>query len=59
MYGGCALSMERSEAPSKAAADSRVGWRVFATRAAAGVGSGQRLALRLRAAPRTRSPLQC
>lgn len=59
MYGGCALSMEQSEAPPKVAADSRVGWRVFATRAAAGVGSGQRLALCLRAAPRTRSPLQC
>ena len=25
MYGGCALSMEQSEAPPKAAADSRVG----------------------------------
>ena len=59
MYGGCALSMEQSEAPPKAAADSRVGRRAFVTRAAAGVGSGQRLALRLRAAPRTRSPLQC
>ena len=58
MYGGCALSMEQSEAPPKAAADSRVGWRVFATRAAVEVG-GQRPALRLRAAPRTRSPLQC
>ena len=59
MYGGCALSMGQSEAPPKAAADSRVGWRAFVTRAAAGVGSGQRLALRLRAAPRTRSSLQC
>ena len=42
MYGGCALSMEQSEAPPKAAADSRVGWRVFATRAplaADGVGA--------------------
>ena len=42
MYGGCALSMERSEAPSKAAADSRVGWRAFAPRAplaADGVGA--------------------
>ena len=25
MYGGCALSMEQSEVPPKAAADSRVG----------------------------------
>ena len=33
MYGGCALSMEQSEAPPKAAADSRVGWRAFAPRA--------------------------
>ena len=42
MYGGCALSTERREAPPKAAADSRVGWRVFATRAplaADGVGA--------------------
>ena len=54
MYGGCALSMEQSGVPPKAAADSRVGRRAFVTRAAAGVGSGQRLALRLRAAPRTR-----
>ena len=27
MYGGCALSMEQSEVPPKAAADSRVGRR--------------------------------
>ncbi len=41
MYGGCALSMERSEAPPKAAADSRVGCAGgLALRAAAGVGSG-------------------
>ena len=60
MYGGCALSMEQSEVPPKAAADSRVGRAGgLALRAAAGVGSGERLALRLRAAPRTRSPLQC
>lgn len=38
MYGGCALSMERSEAPPKAAADSRVGRRAFAPRAAASGG---------------------
>ena len=38
MYGGCAPSMEQSEVPPKAAADSRVGWRVFATRAAASGG---------------------
>ena len=38
MYGGCALSMERSEAPPKAAADSRVGRRAFVTRAAASGG---------------------
>ena len=59
MYGGCALSMERSEVPPKAAADSRVGRAGgLALRAAVEVG-GQRPALRLRAAPRTRSPLQC
>ena len=59
MYGGCALSMEQSEVPPKAAADSRVGCASgLALRAAVGVG-GQRPALRLRAAPRTRSPLQC
>ena len=42
MYGGCALSMERSEVPPKAAADSRVGRRAFVTRAplaADGVGA--------------------
>ena len=42
MYGGCALSMERREAPPKTAADSRVGWRAFVTRAplaADGVGA--------------------
>ena len=42
MYGGCALSMERSEVPPKTAADSRVGWRAFVTRAplaADGVGA--------------------
>lgn len=42
MYGGCALSMEQSEAPPKAAADSRVGRRAFVTRAplaADGVGA--------------------
>ena len=33
MYGGCALSMEQSEVPPKAAADSRVGRRAFAPRA--------------------------
>ena len=38
MYGGCALSMERSEVPPKTAADSRVGWRAFVTRAAASGG---------------------
>ena len=38
MYGGCAPSTERREAPPKAAADSRVGRRAFVTRAAAGVG---------------------
>jgi len=64
MYGGCALSMEQSEVPPKAAADSRVGraggLALRALLAADGrrVG-GQRPALRLRAAPRTRSPLQC
>ena len=59
MYGGCALSMERSEVPPKAAADSRVGRAGgLALQAAVEVG-GQRPALRLRAAPRTRSPLQC
>ena len=59
MYGGCALSMEQSEVPPKAAADSRVGCASgLALRAAVEVG-GQRPALRLRAAPRTRSPLQC
>lgn len=58
MYGGCAPSTERSEAPSKAAADSRVGRRALAPRAAVEVG-GQRPALRLRAAPRTRSSMQC
>ena len=46
MYGGCALSTEQSEALPRAA-DARVGWRAFVERAAAGVGSGQRLALRL------------
>ena len=41
MYGGCALSMEQSEVPPKAAADSRVGCAGgLALRAAAGVGSG-------------------
>ena len=42
MYGGCALSMEQSEAPPKAAADSRVRRRAFAPRAplaADGVGA--------------------
>lgn len=42
MYGGCALSTERREAPPKAAADSRVGRRAFVTRAplaADGVGA--------------------
>ena len=59
MYGGCALSMEQSEAPPKAAGDSRVGCASgLALRAAVEAG-GQRPALRLRAAPRTRSPLQC
>ncbi len=59
MYGGCAPSMEQSEAPPKAAVDSRVGCASgLALRAAVEVG-GQRPALRLRAAPRTRSPLQC
>ena len=59
MYGGCALSMEQSEVPPKAAADLRVGCAGgLALRAAVEVG-GRRPALRLRAAPRTRSPLQC
>ncbi len=41
MYGGCALSMEQSEVPPKAAADLRVGCASgLALRAAAGVGSG-------------------
>ena len=42
MYGGCAPLTERREAPPKAAADSRVGWRAFVTRAplaADGVGA--------------------
>ena len=55
MYGGCALSMEQSEAPPKAAADSRVGcagvcdagsrrgWRP-ATRAAPSSGTAHSLA---------------
>ena len=40
MYGGCALSMEQSEAPPKAAADSRVGVRERF--GAAGTASGGR-----------------
>ena len=39
MYGGCALSMEQSEVPPKAAADSRVGRRAFAPRAPLAAGS--------------------
>ncbi len=39
MYGGCALSTERREAPPKAAADSRVGRRAFVTRAPLAAGS--------------------
>ena len=59
MYGGCAPSMEQSEAPPKAAVDSRVGCASGLALRAAVEGGGQRPALRLRAAPRTRSPLQC
>ena len=56
MYGGCALSTERSEAPPKAAADSRVGcagvcdagsrrgWQWSATRAAPSSGTAHSLA---------------
>ena len=56
MYGGCALSMEQSEAPPKAAADSRVGcagvcdagsrrgWQWLATRAAPSSGTAHSLA---------------
>ncbi len=39
MYGGCALSMEQSEVPPKAAADLRVGRRAFAPRAPLAAGS--------------------
>lgn len=46
MYGGCALSMEQSEAPPKAAADSRVGCASgLALRAAASGGQPPGLAV--------------
>ncbi len=41
MYGGCALSTERSEAPPKAAADSRYGVASACGAGAAGVGGGR------------------
>lgn len=56
MYGGCAPSMEQSEAPPKAAVDSRVGvasvcdagsrrgWQWSATRAAPSSGTAHSLA---------------